>query len=93
MRHYSPAAFADDVRMRHFFGVTNIGDIVNDVVGVFLEGVIGGAVECGPAAVVIHTQTSADIQELDRKAHFLQLGVEAGRFLHRPLDDEDVRHL
>src|SRR2546430_9676618 len=40
---FRSTALADNVRMRDLFRVTNVSNIVNDVVGVFLEAVIGGA--------------------------------------------------
>ncbi len=48
MRHHRPSALADDVRMRHLLGVADIGDVIDDVIGVFLEGVVGRAVKGGP---------------------------------------------
>ena len=45
MRYDCAATFADDVRMRHPLGIADLGDIVDDVVRVFLQRVIGGAVE------------------------------------------------
>src|SRR5208337_967470 len=45
------------------------------------------------AAVVIHPQATADIEEFDVEAHFAELGVKTGGFLHCPLDNEDVGHL
>ena len=50
MRHDGAAALADDGRMRHLLGVADIGDVIDDVVRVFLQGVIRGAVEIGTAS-------------------------------------------
>ena len=80
------AAFADDVRVRHLLGVADVGDVIDDVVGVFLQRVIGRAVEGRPAAVVIHAQAAADVEVFDREAHLVQLGVKARGLLHRLLD-------
>jgi hypothetical protein len=88
-----PPAFADDLRMRHLLLVANLADVKNDVVGVFLQRVIGRTVKGRPAAVVIHAQTAADIQRLDGETHFVKLGVKAGRLLHGLFDGENVRHL
>ena len=49
--------------------------------------------EGGPAAVVIHAQPAADVEVFDLKPHLVELGVKARGFLHRLLDDENVRHL
>ncbi len=87
------ATLADDVRVRHFLGVADIGDVINDVVGIFLEGVVGGAVEGGPAAIVIHAQTAADVEVFDVKPHLVELGVKPRSFLDGFLDNENVRHL
>ena len=35
------AALADQVGMRHFLGVTDIGNVVHNIIRVFLQGVIG----------------------------------------------------
>ncbi len=93
MRDDGAAAFADDVRMRHLLRVADVGDVIDDVVGVFLERVIGGAVEGRAAAVVIHAQPAADIHVFDGKTHLVELGVKTRGFLHRFFDGEDVRHL
>ena len=79
--------------MRHLLGVANVGDVIDDVVGVFLEGVVGRAVEGRAAAVVIHAQAAAHIEILDVETHLVKLGVKARRFLHRLLDRQNVRHL
>ena len=86
-------AFADDLRVRHLLLVANLADVKNDVVGVFLQRVIGRAVGGRPAAVVIDAQSAADVEGLDGKAHFVKLGVKAGRFLHGLLDGQNIRHL
>ena len=87
------AAFADDVRVRDLLGVADIADVINDVVGVFLEGVIGGAVEGRAAAVVIHAESAADVDVLDGEAHFVELGVEPRGLLNGFFYGKDVRHL
>src|SRR4051812_34538551 len=79
--------------MRHFLGVTDIGNVIDDIVGVFLEGVIGRTIEGGPAAVVIDTQTTPHIEEFDLEAHFKELGVKAGGFLDGAFNNENIRHL
>ena len=45
MRDDRAPAFAHDRRMRHAFGVADVHDVPDDVVGVFLERVIRRAVE------------------------------------------------
>ena len=93
MRDDGAAAFTDDVRVRHLLRVADVGDVINDVVGVFLKRVIGGAVESRTAAVVIHPQAAAHIHVLDGKPHLVQLGVKPGGLLHRFFDGQNIRHL
>ena len=93
VRDDGAAAFADDVRVRHLLRAANVADIIDDVVGVFLQRVVGGAVERRPAAVVIHPQPAADIEVFDLETHLVQLRVKPRGFLHRLLDRENVRHL
>ena len=93
MRDDGAAAFADDVRVRHFFRVAHVGDVINDVVGVFLQRVIRRAVERRPAAVVIHAQPAADVEIFNRETHLVQLGVKPRRLLHGLFHRENVRHL
>ena len=93
MRDDGAAAFADDVRMRHFLRVANVGDVINDVVRVFLQGVIRRAVKIRAAAVVIHAQPAAHVHEFDRKTHLVQLRVKTRRLLHRFFHRQNVRHL
>ena len=88
-----PAALADDVRVRHLLRVADVGDVINDVVGVFLQRVVGRTVEGRPAAVVIHAQPAAHVEVFDGEAHLVELGVKARRLLHRLLHRENVRHL
>ena len=45
MRDDRAPAFAHDRRMRHPFGIAHIHDVPDDVVGVFLERVVGRAIE------------------------------------------------
>src|ERR1051326_6868087 len=84
------ATFADNVRVRHFLGVANVGNVIDDVVGIFLESVVGGTDKGGAAAIVIDTQTATHIEKLDLKAHFIQLGINAGGFLDRFFDDKNL---
>src|SRR3989441_1129509 len=93
VRHEGAAAFADDVRVGHFLRVANVADVINDVIGVFLQGVIGRAVERGPAAVVIDTEAAADVDVFDGETHFVKLAVETGGLLDGLFDGENVRHL
>jgi hypothetical protein len=89
----SAAAFANDGGVGYAFGVADFGGIVDDVVGVFLEGVISGAIEGGAASIVIDGEATADVEELDGEAHFMEFGVESGGFEDGFFDCEDFGDL
>ena len=93
VRDEGAPAFADDVRVRHFLRVADVANVINDVVGVFLQRVVGRTVEGGSAAVVIDTEATPDVDVFDREAHLVKLRVEPGGFLHGFFDSENVRHL
>src|SRR5947209_6784677 len=93
VRDHCATALADDVRMADLLGVADISHIINDVVGVFLEGVIGRTVEGGAAAIIVHAQAAADIYEFDLETHLVKLGIKARRLLHGPFHNENVRNL
>src|ERR1051326_1552116 len=85
----SAAAFADDIRVRDILGVADIGHVINDVIGIFLERVVGGTVEGGSAAIVIHAQAPTHVYEFNPETHLVKLGVKPGGFLDRLFDDQD----
>ena len=93
VRNNGATALADDPRVRHVLGVADIANVIDDVIGVFLKGVVGRAVEGRSAAIVIDTQTAADVHVFNREAHLVELGVKTGGFLHGAFDNKDVRHL
>ncbi len=87
------AAFRDDRRMLHADFVAHLLDVIDDVVGVFLQRVVHRRFEVRLRTVVIHAETAADVHELEAGALLGQLAVDAGRFVQRALDDADVRDL
>src|SRR5690349_17765209 len=93
VRDDGTSALTDDVRVVDLLRVADVTDVINDIVRVFLQGVIGRAVERRPAAVIIDTQAAANINVFDGKAHLVKFGVETRRLLDRFFDSEDVRHL
>ena len=93
MRDDGASTFADDGRVRHLLRVANVGDVINDVVGVFLQGVIRRAVERRAAAVVIHAQPAAHVEKFDLKTHLVQLRIKTRGLLHRFFHRQNVRHL
>src|SRR6266700_5848852 len=93
MRDNRASAFAHDRGMRDTFGIAYVHDVPNDVVSIFLEGIIGGTVEIAARAIVIDAETSAYIEITELVAQFSELGVIAGRFPHGALDRRDIWHL
>ena len=93
MRDDRAPAFAHDGRMRDAFGIADIHDVPDDVVGVFLERIIRRAVEIAARAVVIDAEPAADVEISELMAELRKLGVIARRFAHGALDGGDVRHL
>ena len=59
MRHDRASAFADDRRVRHFLGVADLHDVLDDVARVFVERVVRRAVEGRARAVVVHAEAAA----------------------------------
>ena len=93
MRDDGATAFAHDGRMRNAFGIADVHDVPDDVVGVFLERIIGRAVEIAARSVVIDAESAADIEISELMPELGELGVITGRFAHRALDRRDIRHL
>ena len=93
MRDDGAAAFAHDRRMRDAFGIANVRDVPDDVVGVFLERIIGRAVEIAARTVVIDAEAAADIEITEFVAELGQFRVIARRFAHGAFDRGNIRHL
>ena len=87
------AAFRHDRRVLHARVVAHRLDVIDDVVGVFLERVVDARFEVGLRAVVVDAEAAADVEILEAGARLDELGVDAGRFVQRALDDADVRDL
>ncbi len=87
------AALGDNRRMLHARVVAHGLDVVDDVVGVFLEGVVDAGLEVRLRPVVVHAQPAADVEILEPGAVLDELGVHARRLVQRTLDDADVRDL
>src|SRR5206468_11258536 len=93
MRDNRASPFAHDRRMRDSFGIAHVHDVPNNVVGVFLEGIISGTVEIAPRAIVINAKTAADVEITELVAEFGELRVIASRFAHGTPECRNVRHL
>ena len=50
--------------MRHLGAVAHILDVIDDVVGVFLQGVVDARLEIGLRTIVVDAQPTADVQVL-----------------------------
>ena len=68
-------------------------DVIDDVVGVFLQRVVHRRFEVGLRAVVIDAEAAADVHEFEAGALLGQLAIHACRFVQCALDDADVRDL
>ena len=93
MRDDRASALAHDRRMRDTFGIADVHDVPDDVVGVFLERIIGRAVEIAARAVVIDPEAAADVEVTELVPELAELGVIARRFAHGAFDRRNVRHL
>ena len=79
--------------MRNVLVIAHLLDDVDDVVGKFLRAVIGRRVESGFRTIIVDRHAPADIEQVDRHFHLMDLGVDARGFFHRVLDALDVRQL
>ena len=91
--HDRTSALGDDGRVVDARLVAHRLDVVDDVVGIFLERVVHARLEVRLRAVVVHAEPAADVDVLQAGAELGQLGVDARRFVERALDDADVGDL
>ncbi len=68
-------------------------DAEDDVVGVFLQGVVDRRLEIGLRAVVVDAEAAADVEVANAGADAVQLDVDAGRLGQGVLDVADVGDL
>ena len=87
---HGAAGFADDRRVIDAGLVADFLDVVDDVVGVFLEAVVDRGLEVGFGAVVIDAQAAADVDVLKPGARLLEFGVDADQLDDRRLHVVDV---
>ena len=87
------AALAHDHGMLDLLGVADLHDVVDDVAGVFVQAVVARAVEAGTGAVVVDTESAADVEVAERVPHFTELRVEAGGLAGGAADRLDIGHL
>ena len=84
------AAFGDDGGVRHVAFVAHALRVIDDVVGVFLEGIVDAGFEIGLRAIVIDAKAAAHVEVLEARAGAIQVHVNAHRFVDGSLDLADV---
>ena len=84
------AAFAHQGWHGDAVGFTTFPHRGHDVVGVVLEGIVGGGCRGGAAAVVVDAQAAAHIQVAHGGAELGQLDIDLPRFLQGVLEHRDV---
>src|SRR5438046_9617128 len=82
MRNNGPATLAYAIRMRYLLRIAHIRDVINDVLRIFLEGVVCGTVKRGTAPVIVYSQPDPDIDGLHLESHVVNLGVKTRSFLN-----------
>ncbi len=93
VRHDCATALAHDRRVRNAGVVAQALHVVNDVVGVFLQRVVGARFKVGLRAVVVDAEAAADVDVFETRPAAMELDVHAGRFVERLFDVADVRDL
>ena len=78
--------------MRQTVFFTRITNRPDDVVGIFIEAVVYGAVRLRTGAFIVHAQT-ADVEALNIDAQFVQFHIETRRFTNACGDIANIRHL
>ena len=91
-RHHS-ATFGHQVRMWDIFVLADGLHGVDDVVGKLLDGVVHRRFGARLRSIVIDTQSTTDVEKLDRITELVNFGIDPGRFLHGVLDPLDVGDL
>ena len=86
-------AFGDDGGVRHFDFIAHVLHVINDVVGVFLQGVVDAGFEIGLRAVVVDSESAAYVEVFQPGAGARQVHVDADGFVHRALNLTDVGDL
>src|ERR687891_2253568 len=93
MRDGGAPALAHNGRMCDAFGVANVHDVPDDVVRVFLERIIGRAIEVAARSIVIDAEPAAYVEITKFVSKFRQLCVISRAFAHCALDRRNVRYL
>ena len=80
MRSHRTTRFGDYRRMWQTIFFTRITNRPDDVVGVFIEAVVYGAVRLRTGAFIVHAQTAADVEALNIDAQLVQFHIETRGF-------------
>ena len=88
------SALGDDVGVRNVVLVGCLDERVNDVVDVFLHTVVDGAFGVGrTGAVVVDTETTAAVDELNIETHLAELHIVLCHFAQGDADESDFGDL
>ena len=79
--------------MGHAGIVAHALDVIDDVVGVFLQRVVDARLEVGLRSVVVDAQPTADVQVFQTRAAAIELDVHARGLVQRLLDVANVGNL
>ena len=91
--HNGPAALGDYGWIRHRRLVAHILDVIDHVVGVFLQRVIDARFKVGLGAIVIDAESAADIQIAKSRSGPDKFRIKPRRFVHRGFHLPDVGDL
>src|SRR5215472_11946085 len=93
MRDCGATAFAHDRRMRDAFGVAHVHDVPDNVIGVFLERVVGRAVEIATRSIIIDAKPATYVEITELVTELGKLCVVSRAFTHGALNRRNIGHL
>ena len=73
--------------------VADLHDVVDDVAGVLVQGVVTRAVEARARSIIVDAETSPHVEVAEGVAHLAELRVKARRLARGTADRLDVGHL
>ena len=86
--------FGDDVRMRHLVFVGSFSEDVDNIVDIFLHGIVHRTLRVGRAcAIIVHPKTTAAVHEVDVEAHLAELHIILCHLAKGSTDQADFRNL
>ena len=90
---HGASAFGNDFRMGHLDFIAHALNVIDDVVGVFLERVICAGFAFGLGSVVVDAQPSADVQDFEWGAALDKLSIDLCGLDQCAFQVADVGHL